>query len=166
MVMHGGFKVSEAGGRLGEGRVGGSGRLSRLPAPIPSCLSPRPRPLYSGPAAAGKTTRDRCLTRRPLRIQLPEQRRGESGQRWRCAREGAEGPGGEVTPSSAKTLWVNLRARGRRESGWREAGLSGPEDRNEEPKEAGGGGRSPAGAEERVVSVGAQRGHHSRNSIG
>ncbi|CAI9180928.1 unnamed protein product [Rangifer tarandus platyrhynchus] len=43
-------------------------------------------------AAAGKTTRDRCLTRLPLRLLLQAQQRGASHRPQRCAREGAAGP--------------------------------------------------------------------------
>lgn len=94
MVMHEGFKVSEREGGLGDGRVGGRGRLPPPPAPPPLRLGPRPRPLHSKRAAAGKTTRDRCLTRRPLRLLLQAQQRGASRRRQRCAREGVAGPRG------------------------------------------------------------------------
>lgn len=100
MVMHDGFKVSEGEGGLGEGRVGGRGRLplSARPSPLPP--RPRPRPLHSKRAAAGKTTRDRCLTRRPLRLQLPAWWRAASRRPQRCAGEGAAGPRGWAAFSS------------------------------------------------------------------
>ena len=83
MVMHEGFKVSER-----ERGCSGTGELGEE-AVYP--LRPRPRPLHSKRAAAGKTTRDHCLTRRPLRLMLQAQQRGASRRQQRCAREGVAG---------------------------------------------------------------------------
>lgn len=95
MVMHEGFKVSEreGGARGGEGWGKRPSTPSARPSP-PLRLGPRPRPLHSKRAAAGKTTRDRCLTRLPLRLLLQAQQRGASRRPQRCAREGVAGPRG------------------------------------------------------------------------
>lgn len=144
MVMHGGFKMSEGeAGGLGEGRAGGRSRLplSARPSPLPP--RPRPRPLHSKRSAAGKTTRDRCLTRRALRLQLPVQRRGTSPRQPRCAGEGAAGP-----PPSGPRRSANLGACGPREDRREEAGLPGHAVPTEESTKARGGGRRRGVAEE------------------
>lgn len=78
MVMHDGFKVSEGEGGSVKGGFGEEAVYPCPPAPAPSRFGPRPRPLHSARPAAGKTTRDRCLTRRPRRLLLPAQWRGSS----------------------------------------------------------------------------------------
>ena len=92
MVMHEGFKVSEReGGCSGTGELGEEAVYPLRPPPPHLPLGPRPRPLHSKRAAAGKTTRDHCLTRRPLRLLLQAQQRGASRRQQRCAREGVAG---------------------------------------------------------------------------
>lgn len=126
MVMHDGFKVSKRwGGGSWKGGLGEEAVNPCPPAPAPSRLGPRPRPLLSERTAVGKTTRDYSLTRRPLRLQLPAQWRGVNCSQLRCAKEGAAGSRGGTTSDSAWTLLVNLPACGPPEDQREEVGLSG-----------------------------------------
>lgn len=149
------FKVSEGEGSSGKGGLGKEDVYPCPPASAPSRLGPRPRLLHSERTAAGKTTRDRSLTRQPPQLQLPARWRGAANS---SLKEVCKGGGCHPERRGHLQPYLDPRSIFGPGDQREEAGPSGHPGSKEESTNAQRGRRRPGGAAKRVVSEPIQAG--------